>query len=97
MHWLEFLKQFLTRNKEIGAVAESSDGLAELITDYASVEKAKVVLELGPGTGVFTEKILQKMPDETVFFALEVTPHFVEATKRRCPQSRVNQDTAVYA
>ena len=97
MHWLEFLKQFLTRNKEIGAVAESSDGLAELITDCASVETAKVVLELGPGTGVFTEKILQKMPDETVFFALEVNPHFVEATKRRCPQSRVYHDTAVNA
>ena len=45
MHWLEFLKQFLTRNREIGAVAESSDGLAELITEYASVETADVVLE----------------------------------------------------
>ncbi len=97
MHWLEFLKQFLTRNKEIGAVAESSDGLAELITDCASVETAKVVLELGPGTGVFTEKILQKMSDEAVFFALEVNPRFVEATKRRCPQGRVYHDTAVNA
>mgnify|MGYP003324971065 CR=1 FL=1 len=97
MHWLEFLKQFLTRNKEIGAIAESSDGLAELITEYASVETADVVLELGPGTGVFTEKILEKMADETTFFALEVNPRFVEATKRRCPQSRVYQDTAVNA
>jgi phosphatidylethanolamine/phosphatidyl-N-methylethanolamine N-methyltransferase len=97
VHWLEFLKQFLTRNKEIGAVAESSDGLAELITDCASVETAKVVLELGPGTGVFTEKILQKMSDEAVFFALEVNPRFVEATKRRCPQGRVYHDTAVNA
>ena len=76
MHWLEFLKQFLTRNREIGAVAESSDGLAELITEYASVETADVVLELGPGTGVFTEKILEKMADETTFFALEVNPRF---------------------
>ncbi|MEE3202454.1 MAG: methyltransferase domain-containing protein [Acidobacteriota bacterium] len=91
------MKQFLTRNKEIGAVAESSDGLAELITDCASVETAKVVLELGPGTGVFTEKILQKMSNETVFFALEVNPRFVEATKRRCPQGRVYHDTAVNA
>ena len=97
MHWLKFLRQFLTRNKEIGAIAESSDGLAELITECASVETAKVVLELGPGTGVFTEKILQKMSDDTTFFALEVNPRFVEATKRRCPQSRVYQDTAVNA
>ena len=56
MNWLQFLRQFVSRNMETGAVATSSRGLAELITDYASVDKASVVIELGPGTGVFTRR-----------------------------------------
>ncbi len=97
MTWLEFLGQFVSRRMETGAVAASSSGLAELITDCASVSAAKVVLEFGSGTGVFTEKILEKMLDDGVFLALEVNPMFVEATKKRCPGARVVHDSAARA
>jgi phosphatidylethanolamine/phosphatidyl-N-methylethanolamine N-methyltransferase len=97
VNWLQFLRQFFSRNMETGAVAASSSDLAELITDCASVDAAKAVVELGPGTGVFTEKILEKMPDDSTFFALEVNARFVEATQRRCPESRVFHDSAANA
>ena len=97
MNWLRFLQQFFSRNMETGAVAASSDGLAELITDFASVDKAAAIVELGPGTGVFTEKILEKMPHDGVFFALEINPLFVAATRKRCPGSREFHDSAAYA
>jgi len=93
---LEFLRQFLASHVETGAVASSSQGLAELITDFASLDTARVVVELGPGTGVFTEKILEKMRDDGVFFALETNPHFVEATRARCPRGRVVHDSAAH-
>ena len=83
--------------RETGAVASSSQGLAELITDCASLHKAEVVIELGPGTGVFTEKILEKMRDNGIFFALEINRRFVEATRLRCPQCRVLHDSAAQA
>jgi phosphatidylethanolamine/phosphatidyl-N-methylethanolamine N-methyltransferase len=94
---LPFLRQFLASHVETGAVASSSQGLAELITDFASLDKANVVIELGPGTGVFTEKILEKMRDNGIFFALEINPRFVEATRVRCPQCRVLHDSAAHA
>lgn len=81
---------------ETGAIASSSQGLADLITDFASLDQARIVIELGPGTGVFTEKILEKMRKNGIFFALEINPRFVAATRRRCPQCRVFHDSAAH-
>lgn len=89
-----FLRQFILHPKETGAVAPSSDTLAELITDAAELANAKCVVELGSGTGVFTEKILKKIPANCVFFAIEKNPIFVEATKKRCPNAKVYKDSA---
>jgi phospholipid N-methyltransferase len=43
---------------------------------------------------VFTEKILARIRPGTVFFALEVNPKFVAATRIRCPQATVYHDSA---
>jgi len=52
------------------------------------------VVELGPGTGVFTEQIVNKLGSNSTFFALELNKVFVKATKNRCPQAEVYHDTA---
>ncbi len=77
------------------AVTESSGELADLITDTADLSQASMVVEFGPGTGVFTEKILEKISDSTRAFALEVNADFVKATQRRCPRAVVYRDSAV--
>ena len=92
-----FLKEFLTCPCKTGAIAPSSRRLSELITDRAELGRAGSVLELGPGTGVFTEKILEKIPQGAVFLSLETNPHFVTATKRRCPTATIYNDNAVNA
>ena len=56
----DFLKEFIIYPKMTGAIAPSSHRLSELITDIAELSKADSVIEFGPGTGVFTEKILKK-------------------------------------
>ena len=94
---IQFLKQFVLHTTKTGAITPSSDGLADLITDTAGLHSASVVIEFGTGTGVFTEKILQKIPVETRYFALEVNPDFVKATRKRCPEAIVYQDSAANA
>jgi len=89
------LKHFLRSPNETGAVAASSDGLSELITDAAGLSDAKMVIEFGPGTGVFTEKIVAKVPPGAAFFAMETNAEFVEATRRRCSGVTVIHDSAV--
>jgi phospholipid N-methyltransferase len=75
-------------------VAASSEALAEMITGRARLAEARCVVEFGPGTGVFTEKILARINPGTVFFAMEVNPTFAAATRRRCPEATVFQDSA---
>jgi phosphatidylethanolamine/phosphatidyl-N-methylethanolamine N-methyltransferase len=97
MNFINFAKEFIMRPTETGAVAPSSVRLSELITDVADLSKAASVLEFGSGTGVFTEMILKKIPNEADFIAIESNANFVAATKVRCPGATVYHDSAVYA
>ena len=90
----EFLKHYIQAPTRTGAVAASSEALADMITGRARLADARCVVELGPGTGVFTEKILARIRPGTVFFAMEINPTFVEATRLRCPQATVFHDSA---
>ncbi|MCX6551456.1 MAG: methyltransferase domain-containing protein [Acidobacteria bacterium] len=86
--------QFVRKPAAVGAVAESSRALAELITEAADLRHASVVVEFGPGTGAFTEVILRKIGPDAVFFAIEANESFAAATRKRCPGAVVFHDSA---
>ncbi|MFH1589299.1 MAG: methyltransferase domain-containing protein [archaeon] len=91
---MNFFKQFLKIPLETGAIASSSKGLSELITDRASLANKKCVVELGSGSGVFTNEITRKISDECVFFCLEINHEFVKETKKNCPSAIVYHASA---
>lgn len=97
MHVIHFIKQFVFHPTKTGALAPSSQSLADLITDAADLSNTSVVIEFGSGTGIFTEKILQKIPKEAMFFVLEINPDFVKATINRCPNVNIYHDSAMHA
>ncbi len=94
---LGFIRQFARAPIRTGAVAPSSSRLAQAMTDAARLDEAGTVLELGPGTGIVTEKILEELPNGARFLALEINPEFAAATRRRCPAARVEVDDAANA
>ena len=94
---IKFLTQFLIHPTKIGAVAPSNDLLCDMITDMAECEKISSVIEFGSGTGVITEKIMNKISDDTTFFAMEINETLVDATKKRCPGATVYQSSAIDA
>lgn len=91
-HWT-FLKTFLRHPGQVGAIAPSSPGLVSAMTDSFDWDRARNVAEYGPGTGVFTEAIVRRLHPEAKFFAVERSPEFAEATRRRCPGVRVYEDS----
>ncbi len=91
---IKFVKEFILSPRKTGAIAPSSSELASTITDSVDMAMAKTVVEFGSGTGVFTERILKKIGDDTIFFAMEINPSFVEKTRKRCPDAIVYQDWA---
>lgn len=90
----QFIKQFLRSPQKTGSVMASSEALAEAMTPSDVLANAQSIVEFGPGTGVLTEKILQKIKPGTVFFALEINPDFVKETQKRCPTALVYADSA---
>ena len=80
-----FLHEFIRNWKTVGAVAPSSPALAERMMKSAEVGRARHVLELGPGTGAFTQAILDSMPKESRYLGIELNETFVAELKTRFP------------
>lgn len=91
---LEFARESIRAPASTGAVAPSSRFVAEKVMQLADLQQADLVVELGPGTGVFTEQIQCQLRPKAVFFALELNKIFVEAARKRCPSVRIYHDTA---
>jgi len=91
---LKYLKEFLRHPSRTGAVAASSRGLARLIVETAGVRDAGVIVEFGPGAGVFTERIRHEMPEGACFFAVEASEPFAREAARHCPDVPVYHDCA---
>jgi len=86
--------EFVKNPKRTGAVATSSRHLARTICAEIGVESASVVVEYGPGTGVFTEEILRVKKPEADFFAIEQSPTLAADFRRKFPDVRLFEDSA---
>ncbi|MFG0263223.1 MAG: class I SAM-dependent methyltransferase [Novipirellula sp. JB048] len=90
---LTFVKNFLRHPTQIGAIAPSSRGLVSAMVDWFDWDAARHVVEFGSGTGVFTERILDRLHADAKFFAIERSAELVAATRQRCPTATVYQDS----
>jgi len=74
----QFLKRFFTNFHELGAVTPSSGAVARAMADQANLGNARIVVELGPGTGVVTRELLRRLPADGRLYAFEIDPAFVD-------------------
>jgi phosphatidylethanolamine/phosphatidyl-N-methylethanolamine N-methyltransferase len=89
-----FLAGFLRAPWRVGAIAPSSQALADVMTDDMGLESARTVVELGPGTGVFTRAIGERVGGEALVMAVEIDPRMVALLTPRFPRVRVVNDSA---
>jgi len=92
---LILLKRFLKHPREVGALAASSKALSRAVAEAANLQDAETVVEFGPGTGVITEMVLERLPQDATFMAIETAPEFVEILRNRFPDLNVINDSAV--
>jgi phosphatidylethanolamine/phosphatidyl-N-methylethanolamine N-methyltransferase len=83
-----FLRSWASEPLRVGAVAPSGQALARLITSEISAETGPV-LELGPGTGVFTQALLGRGVRARDLTLVEYGPEFAEMLRLRFPDVRV--------
>jgi phosphatidylethanolamine/phosphatidyl-N-methylethanolamine N-methyltransferase len=74
----EFLRSFFQDYKTVGAVRETSSGVAQKICQLANIPECSRVAELGCGTGPITREILKQLPEESVLWGYEIHEPFAE-------------------
>lgn len=92
---LLFLRAWLRGPSKIGAVAPSGAALARLITRDMGPGSGPVI-ELGPGTGVFTQALLDRGVPAHRLALVESDKTFASALAQRFPDTRVLNMDADY-
>ena len=64
------------------------------MVDWFDWDTVRTVVEFGPGTGVFTESIVQRLHRDAKFFAIERSAEMVEIARSRCPSAKIFEDSA---
>ncbi len=88
MATLSFLRAWLANPLQVGAVSPSSESLAAAMTAEITPACAPVI-ELGPGTGVFTRSLLRRGIPEDRLALIERGRVFARRLERSFPQARV--------
>lgn len=91
---LNFLRGLIARPRNVGAVAPSSPALARAIAAQIEPQTQGPVLELGPGTGVITEALIERGISPGRITAIEYDADFVQHIAARFPDVRVIEGDA---
>ena len=86
---LLFFKNFLTNPTAIGSVIPSSPHLVNDLLAGVDFETARVIVEYGPGTGVFTDEIVKRLHPDAKFLSIELMEEFYSVLKARYDDPRV--------
>lgn len=78
-----FIFQYFLNPRKIGAVLPSSTYLAKKMVNQIDFQNAKFIVELGPGTGVFTDAIMKRRKQQTVVMLIESNKEFCALLKEK--------------
>lgn len=84
-----FFKKYLLQGRHIGAFTPSSKYLARAVCDQIDLERARVVVELGAGTGVLTQEMTRRLPKQCDLVIVERDHEFVQLLKSKFNGSHI--------
>lgn len=90
-----FLKQFSKNWREVGSVVPSSPFLVRKMLSKVNFDSARLIVELGPGTGPLTKEILKRLHPEGWLIVIESNEAFCSMLRDiGDPRLRVEYDSA---
>ena len=89
----KFLAAFVRRPFDTGSITPSSPQLATAMVETMGLSEADTVVELGPGTGVFTELIEKQLKPGARLLCMEINCGMAEELRKRFPTIHVVNDT----
>jgi phosphatidylethanolamine/phosphatidyl-N-methylethanolamine N-methyltransferase len=85
----QFAREFLQSPSITGAVCASSPFLARRLASAVDLSQARSVLEVGPGSGAITERLVRQMPARARLTTIEINPRFAEMIRLKFPSAAV--------
>ena len=86
---LRFLRAFAAHPRQVGAILPTSRYAVRDMLDLGDVAGARLVVELGAGTGVQTGEILARMKPGARLVALEIDPGLARLLQERFDDPRL--------
>lgn len=84
-----FAKNFLQHPRMLGSFIPSSRFLIRTLLGEMDFDRARVIVEYGPGVGTFTRAILARMRPDATLIALETNREFVDFLQGSTPDPRL--------
>lgn len=85
-----FARNFVKHPMMLGSVIPSSRFLVNEVLGHVDWDRAKVVVEYGPGVGNFTAEILRRLAPDGRLIAIEVNRDFVEFLRQEIKDPRLH-------
>src|ERR671932_2045634 len=73
-----FARNFIKHPKMLGSMIPSSRFLIDQVLRQIDWQRARVIVEYGPGVGTFTAEILQRMRQDAILIVFETNHDFVQ-------------------
>lgn len=89
----KFLAAFVRRPFDTGSITPSSAQLAAAMVEGMGISEADTVVELGPGTGVFTRVIQEQLKPDGRLMCFEINRDMAEALRHNFPKVQVVNDS----
>jgi phosphatidylethanolamine/phosphatidyl-N-methylethanolamine N-methyltransferase len=84
-----FLQELVNCPRQVGAILPSSKNLATAMARWLPTNSDAYALELGPGTGVVTQALLERGLREDRLIAIEKSPKMADLLRSRFPRARI--------
>jgi len=85
-----FFRNFFRHPRMLGSIIPSSRFLIKQLLEPIDWDKAKVIVEYGPGVGGITAEILRRMRPDAHLIAIEMNPDFVGFLKKTLVDERIH-------
>ena len=84
-----FLRSFVAHPRQVGAVLPTSGRAVADMLDMADVPSARLVVELGAGTGSHTAQVLERLSSDARLVSFEIDPRLAAAVRTRLVDPRL--------
>jgi phospholipid N-methyltransferase len=86
--WAMFLSGFFKHPVMVGSVIASSKWQIAAMLDAADWPNVKLFVEYGPGVGTFSQAILDRLPADGTYIAIDTNPDFIDYLRIKFTDSR---------